>query len=278
MRRILGVLSIVVLSLGLGACGATDYTGWPGHSTQAEAKLLNEEYAFSGFGAALDGTYAYTVKYDNRNGYGDVTVTTYRNPVPGAFSADGIVDVDGDDIQGSAGSLTTAPFTPAGKFLPYWVYQDSDQSSCGFSANKMKLDKSNGAGPVILVCYYPAEEVDKNLDLQANFSSLDELLGMMWSGMLEQDFSLELSQLVIDGAYVPIENMPIDLSHNGRRTTGLTINNGPGAQSAIQALLANTEDLVPVRVGLIFEGGLALDVPSNMNIAFNHTALQELVQ
>jgi len=100
----IGAMTVVAIG-----CALTDYGGFPGHTTQSEAKLWGKEVAFSGFGGDFDGTYSYTAKY--ANGY-PVTINSYRNAVVGAFSRDGIVDRDGDDIQGRGGSLTAFPATP----------------------------------------------------------------------------------------------------------------------------------------------------------------------
>ena len=61
----LGMLfAVAILPLG---CAITDYAPWTGHHTSGEAKLVFDEIAFSGFDPRLDGTYAYTVVYDDSN-------------------------------------------------------------------------------------------------------------------------------------------------------------------------------------------------------------------
>src|SRR2546427_607893 len=87
------------------AC-ATDYAGRAGEMTQGEARLWGKEVAISGFSPFYDGTWSKSVAYNRKTGAGSVTINNYRNKVFAAFSRDGLVDRDGDDIQGRAGSTT----------------------------------------------------------------------------------------------------------------------------------------------------------------------------
>lgn len=50
-----------------------------------------------------------------------------------------------------------------------------------------------------------------------------------------------------------------------------------GGASLIQGILANTSNRVPVSVGLQFDGGMTLDLPSHTTLAFNHDALWNLL-
>ncbi len=268
MKRGLLTLAVLTMTVFAVGCAITDYDGFGNHKTTAEAKLLGKEIAFTGFGPALDGTYAYTVKYDNSpNGSGAVTINSYRNAGIVSFTRDFQIDQDGDDVQGSGG-------TAGGKFLPQWIYEDAVKGSCGFSANKQKLDKSKGAGPGVLLCIGGAvEEVDKDFELHASFGSLDELFGSIWSGALSEQFTLEVTGITLNGATYPVDTFAIGIAHNGLRPGRFAIANGPGLASAIQAILDNTAHMVPVTVGLSFAGGLTVAAPSGITVAFNHDAL-----
>ncbi|MEP6913292.1 MAG: hypothetical protein ABI923_11085, partial [bacterium] len=138
----IAVISMASLAFG---CAVSDYRGYLEHHTESEAKLFGSESAISSGNPQTDGTYSYTVKYDFR-GTGttvptgtfpsNIDINTYRNPVFGAFSRDGCVDRDGDEIQGRAGHLGNRcdPANPAGKFGRQWIYVDSN-AGCQFQAN-----------------------------------------------------------------------------------------------------------------------------------------------
>lgn len=263
MRNLLLALTVVILATAGFGCAITDYDGHTDHKTTAEAKLWGAEISFSGIGPD-SGTFSYTVKYDNRGGQGDVTIFSYRNPVVSSFSRDGVVDRDGDDVQGSAGVL-------GGKFNN-WVVAVDSAPGCQFGAN-VTQDKS-AAGPGIFFCITGSqEEVDKDFSLHAAFSSFDDMLGQIWSGALGREFTLDVTALRIDGVSVPISTMPIGARHNGTRPMQFTIENGPGVQSAIAAILANTQDGQPVTLGLELAGGLSFNLPSGIAVGFDHNVL-----
>ena len=141
MRKQLLFVAAIVVSVVSFGCAITDYDGFADRHTESEAKLWGTEVAFSGTGdAELDGTYSYSAKYDNRGGQGDVTITTYRNPVVGSFSRDGQVDRDGDEIQGRGGIL-------GGKFQTRYVAVDELHPTCEFFAN---IKQSKGPDAQIL--------------------------------------------------------------------------------------------------------------------------------
>src|SRR5918998_819919 len=120
------LLVVAIAAIPLTAGCVSDYRGWLGHMTESEAKLWGNEASLivtpdpEGF----SGTYAPTVKYDFR-GYravpteaqcpsispdpanppaactypDEIDINIYYNPTVGAFSRDGCVDRDGDDLQ-----------------------------------------------------------------------------------------------------------------------------------------------------------------------------------
>ena len=271
MKRLLlfGFAAMVLVSTG---CAITDYEGHTGHQTSAEAKLWGGDISFEGTGdPAYDGTYTFTVRYDNRVAR-DVNLRTqnYRNPVIGSFSRDGQIDRDGDDIQGRSGIL-------GGKFASYWTVTDP-AAGCQFDLNRIQ---SHGGAPppAILYCDVAIEEVDKDLELQAPFTSLGDLVGQMWSGALTNGFTAELTGVTLNGVNVPLSSpLSIQARANGTRPVNFRINLAQaGGPSLIQGILSNTTHRGPVTVGLQFDGGMSLTLPNTSKVAFNHDALWNLL-
>src|SRR6266581_2540467 len=228
----LSLAVVAVSTVGVG-CAITDYRGWPEHKTAAEAKLWGDEIAFLGFSPALDGTYSYTVQYNCR-GMGiscPVTITSYRNPVFASFSRDGIVDRDGDNIQGKYGSLTTAPATLSGKFSTAFVAYD-DADGCQFYGIP-------GSPP-----------------LKQNFLSVGDLFGQIWSGALGRSFTLNVNAIELNGVRVDLTNtLSIAAAQNGERPINYAIDmSSPGGKDLIRAILNNTASGQPVTVAVRGEG------------------------
>lgn len=266
---LIGVLLVAMAGFG---CAITDYEGNAGHQTSAEAKLWGSEVSFLTGDPALDGTYAYTVKYDNRNGRdANMKIYTYRNAVVDSFSRDGQIDRDGDDVQGRSGIL-------GGKFKAFWTVTDP-APDCQFFDNN--IQKHNGAPtvPPIAFCEIVIEEIDKDLELQASFSSTGDLLGQIWTGALNNGFTAELTGITLGSANVSLSQaVSIEAKANGIRPTQLSIDlSGPSGQALIQSILSNTSDGVPVHVGLSFAGGMSFSLPSQMTVAFDHDALWNLI-
>ncbi len=268
----LGVVLMATFAVG---CAITDYSGWAGHQSQSEAKLWGKDVGFGGFGSDVDGTYNYTVKYDNRAGQGKVTINSYRNPVLGAFSRDGIVDRDGDDIQGRSGSLTAVPATPAGKYNKQFVAVDpTGGSSCEFF-NNITFDKSAG-GPQLALCIFGAsEEVDKDLSLQEAFSSIGDLASQIWSGALGSTFSVALTSITVNGTPITLTNaFTMNVGRNSLRPINLAMDfSSPGGQEVLRALLNNTAHRTPATLSFGFDGGMTFALPGNLTAAFDHDAL-----
>ena len=268
MRRYLSLLGAVGVALAGVGCAATDYDGIADHKTVGEAKLWGQEVSFLTGDPALDGTYAVTVKYDNRGGRDtNMRITTYRNPVPNSFSRDGVVDRDGDDVQGRSGVL-------GGKFQPQWVVTDP-APNCQFFANKIQ---SHGADPMIALCGTVNEEIDKDFELQASFASFGDLIGQIWSGKVDGGFTTELERVTLGGVEVPLtQALPIAARSNGLRPMQISVDlTGPGGAALVQALLDHTADGKPTTLSLGFDGGMSIDLPSQWRVAFNHEALERL--
>jgi len=253
-------------------CAITDFEGFPGHQTSAESKLWGQEISFLVGDPAYDGTYAYTVKYDNRGGRDvNLKIFTYRNPVDSSFSRDGQIDRDGDDVQGRKGVL-------GGKFLPQWTVTDP-AADCQFFANNIQ---SHGGAPepLVALCATVNEEIDKDLELQSSFSSFGDLINQIWSGAVNGGFTAELTGIRLGTTNVTLSQpVSIGARSNGIRPSRITVDlTGAAGHELIQAILSNTPDGVPVSVRLNFSGGMAIDLPNGMKAAFNHDALGSLLQ
>lgn len=269
MKRSWLILFVAVSAVLASGCAITDYDGHPSHKTTAEAKLWGQEVSFSGFGADVDGTYAYTVKYNTTPGIGAdrTSITTYRNPVVSSFSRDGLIDRDGDDVQGGSGDA-------GGKFNNAYSAVDT-APGCQFGDN---ITQVHIGPPGVFQCITGAlEEVDADFELGEAFASLDDLLGQIWSGSLRGDFSLKVTSIRLDGvSYDLLPGVEILASTGANRPIRYRITNGPGVQDLVTVILSNSESLQPVTLGFGFEGGLSLDLPANMKFAFDHEVLAGL--
>jgi hypothetical protein len=263
---------MVIAVCGFGAgCAITDYDGIAAHNTSAEAKLWGIEISFTGTGdPLLDGTYIYTVKYSRANNPLDpVTITSYRNPVPSSFSRDGLVDRDGDDVQGRGGVL-------GGKNNVAYVSIDKTIGNCEFFDNITQTKTSPAA---IALCDTVEEEIDKDLELQASFSSWDDMINQIWAGTLQGKFNLMLASFDVNGLNVPLTNhFKIESNANGFRPATVRIGvNTTAGKELINAILNNTQNKQPVSLKLNFEGGMSIALPSGFKVAFNHDVLLKMV-
>jgi hypothetical protein len=307
---------VVVVAVAAGpilTAACSDYRGWLGHMTDSEAKIWGAEISVLAQPdpTGISGTYSFTVKYDFRGytavpplaqcpgpnpaavcTYPDaIVLTSYRNPTVGAFSRDGCVDRDGDDIQGRAGenppfSCENATPSPT-KFAPKWRFIDRNLG-CQFFAN---YDQTFGpppkAPPFAAVCSNTAnEEVDKDLSLQGSaqsnvkeaFANLDDLFNKIWSGALATSFTAEVVQATVNGNAVAITPMSIAFTRNNLRPINMTFDlTTPGGREFLQALLANTENGQPATLSLRFEGGMTFNFPASMILTFNHAELQKIL-
>ena len=257
------------------AC-ATDYAGRAGEMTQGEARLWGKEVAISGFSPFYDGTWSKSVAYNRKTGAGSVTINNYRNKVFAAFSRDGLVDRDGDDIQGRAGSTTFYPATPAGTFQNGVTAVDNTPGApCEFAAN-IKKDYTGGPGPGLLICFFGfVEEVDKDLALQQAFTSMDQLLGSIWGGTVASSFTVELTSVTLNGTTIPLSNpLSVSVAHNGFRPMRAAVDlSTPGGQELLRVLLNNTQNMQPITVAAGFNGGMGISAPVYVQVAVNHDAL-----
>lgn len=271
MRRFL-MLGVALAAMISGGCAITDYDGHASHQTAAEAKLWGSEIAFITGDPNLDGTYAYTVKYDNRTGRDPrMKIVSYRNPIPSSFSRDGLIDRDGDDVQGRKGVL-------GGTFQTQYVAVDP-LPGCQFFDNVTQDHSGVPGGPPIAFCTTINEEIDKDLELQADFTSIGDLLSQIWSGAVTGRFNMQVTGLVINGADVPLSQaVSLEALSNGVRPTQWSVDlTTPGGAALLQAILGNTADGVPVSLGVSFSGGMRVDLPSQIRVAFDHGVLSGLL-
>jgi hypothetical protein len=274
MKKQLAFLGILIIAAAASGCAISDYDGFPGHQTASEAKLWGQEVSFTGTGDPnLDGTYAYTVRYNNRSGHDvNLRIQSYRNPVPSSFSRDGQIDRDGDDVQGRKGIL-------GGTFSPIWTATDP-LDGCQFDLTRIQRHGGAPAVPPVLLCATVNEEIDKDLELQASFASFGDLISQLWSGAVTGGFSAELTGLRLGGADIALaQPISINAVSNGVRPTRISVDlSGGGGQALLQAILGNTQDGVPVSVGLSFAGGMVIDLPKGTKAAFSHAALADMLQ
>lgn len=273
MKKIgLVLCAILVVALTSG-CAITDYGGIPRHRSSNEAKLFGTEISFITGDPALDGTYAYTVKYNNSNAQGTVEIFTYRNAEVESFTREGLVDQDGDDIKNRGGVV-------GGVFRQKWTAQDSDQSICGFDANIKQSFGPDHLAPAVTLCQEGfQEEVDRDLDLQASFSSVGDLLSKLWSQTVTGSFTMELTSVKLgSAAAVPLaQPLVIRSESNGSRPIHFSVDlTQPGGAELVRALLANTQHRVAVPVTLGFAGGMTVSSPASFKVAFDHTVLAGL--
>ena len=314
--------AICVMAVVSSAC-VSDYRGYLGHKTDSEAKLWGQEGSILSEPDpdGVSGTYAPTVKYDFR-GYralppvGDqagqcpdlspdpanppavctypskITIIVYKNPTVGAFSREGCVDRDGDDIQGRYGidpataSCDLTQPSPT-KYEAKYRFIDGNLG-CQFFANYDQTFGSPKVPPGVAVCFNsPSEEIDRDLTLQGStasnvkeaFTSIDDLMTKIWSGALARNFRADLTGVTVNGSRVDFASaMPFALGRNSLRVTNYTLDfTTPGGKELIRAVLANSESGARSTVTLHFAGGMNFTVPSSMILTFNHEALKRML-
>jgi len=272
MTRI-AVLAMFALIVG---CAITDWAPMPGHRTTGEAKLYTKEVGWSNTGYPdLDGTYAFTAKYDMSTGalLGGIYIYTYRNPVLLSWTRDGQFNEDGDYIQGHSGVL-------GGKYLPQWTAIDYDVNTCGFFSN-ITFDKTS-TGPGYALCFTPYggiyyAENDRDYEIHGEYANFDQLLNGVWHATSGAPMELDIVGIRFDQTTRPITTFPATVRHNATMPYSIAFTPGEGMRSAIQTVLDNTENMTPVNLGVVLAGGLTYDSPGRMKVAFNHDALRKVL-
>lgn len=272
MKKLVTRLAVLALFAVVVGCAITDYTGIAERQTTSEAKMWGKEVAWEGVSpAGYDGTYSYTVKYNNHGGVVDTVINSYYNPVIASFKRDGLVDVDGDDVQGSGGEL-------GGKFLPFFIARDN-AFGCGFGDN-LTFDKSPVGWGIALCFDGPAdivEEVDKDWDIHAAFTDMDQFFKSLWNDQTPSPFALDIAAVRINGINHYVPQFGVQVVHNNLRPRNITIYNGAGLQAAVQEILNATQSGQPVQFGFVTAGGMTIDLPAGVVAAFNHNMLSQMV-
>ena len=276
------LIGLVICPLG---CAITDYAPWAGHHTSGEAKLLFDEIAFTGFDPRLDGTYAYTVTYDDSNtpvgGFPTVTITSYHNnggvgTNPPAFDPDGLADRTGVDMNGRYAPYNFfPPWNKDQKWGKYFVSVDT-QFGCQFFTNIKQDFSKSPFGPAIALCFNSAQEETADIQELEDFASLDNLIGRIWAGTLAKNYTMNLTAITFNGNPYPMNNaLSFAMKNTGLRPSTLAVDLRTAAgKELLNAILNNTTDKAPTRIGLEFSGGLMLNLPSSWKVSFNHAAIQ----
>ena len=278
------VKSIALASVLIASgCGYSDYPGHPGHKTQKEAYVPAWSTVVSGYGEYYDGTYVYSVKYNNRNWQSDnfnfnVKITSYRNKVTDSYPHRPNVFPDADNFQRATGFA-------GGEFGRYWIANDLDPNADGGLDNfdqTQPLDE-NGVWiepGLILVAEAPEQEVDSvDWDLQSNIKNASKLLSsLVANGGKLENLSLSIDALEINGQVLDVDNFKLGFSTNGAGHNQLVIKNQPAMKDIVAKIVANTESLKSVDLKLHFTNGMAIDLPNGMSVMFNHSVLQKLAK
>lgn len=275
--RLAARIALLAMFCVIVGCAITDYYPIPGHRTTGESKLSATEIAFSGFYPDLDGTYAYTAKYDATASNFGITIYSYHNPIYTSFTRDGLIDEDGDYIQGHSGIL-------GGKFLTEFISFDTDPFNCGFFDNVIYMHHNMEGFVPTALCYYDdgsgvyGVEYDRDYEIHAAFANLDEMYKSFWSGATGANFTLDVTAVRIDGVTRPVGTFPMALQHE---LTGgpfsVSVGNSDAMRTVIQTILDNTENHVAVNLGFVTSGGMSIDLPRPVKVAFDHAALRQIL-
>jgi hypothetical protein len=289
MKRIASLSYLLAFSILQSACAITDYSPWPGHKTQGDAKLLGVETAFRGFHPKLDGTYAYSVSYDHSKipigAFPPITITSWHNNgytrtatgtlLPPAFNPDGFVDRSGD-LTGKYGSyFFLPPWTRDQKWGKYFVAVDTD-GDCQFFKNMTQDFSGSPSGPATALCFnLPQQEVGEIVELE-DFSSLDNLFGRIWDGTLGNAFTMDVTAISLNGGeHQMINPLSVAMKSNGLNPSTIAVDfSTPAGKELLQSILNGTVDQAPTTISLSFSGGLKFNLPAAWQVSFNHAVIR----
>lgn len=295
MRKGIEVFPCLLILLSQLGCAITDYSPWPGHKTQGEAKLVFQEIAFTGLDQSLDGTYAYSVNYDHSSipigAFPRITITSWHNnggtivpnalgwpngtALPPAFNPDGLADRTGN-LNGEFGSFFfIPPWSKDAKWGKFFVSVDTD-GDCQFFANVKQDFSGSPLGPALAECLdAPLEEVGDIVELES-FKSLDDLLGRIWDGSLASSFTLSVTSVSLNGAeHQMINPFSVSMKTTGLRPSTVAMDFRTAAgKELLQSVLNGTVDKAPTSISLSFAGGLRFNFPSSLKVAFNHAVIR----
>jgi hypothetical protein len=290
MKRIASLCCLLAFMILPSGCAITDYSPWPGHKTQGDAKLWGAETSFAGIHPKLDGTYAYSVSYDHSNipigAFPRITITSWHNNgftfqadgtlLPPAFNPDGFVDRPGD-LTGKFGTyFVLPPWTRDQKWGKFFIAVDTD-GDCQFFNNITQDFSGSPSGPMQALCLnLPREEIGEIVELE-DFASLDDLFGRIWDGTLGNAFTMNVTAISFNGGggYQMINPLSVAMKSNGLRPSTFAVDFSTAAgKELLQSILNNTVDQAPNTISLSFSGGLKFNLPAAYQIAFNHAVIR----
>jgi hypothetical protein len=273
----------VSAALTIASCGYSDYPGKPGHKTQKEAYMPSLTTTITGYGENYDGTYVYSVKYDNtkwmkRNYKFKTQITGYRNIAVNSNPHRPGVVTDADSFHNAKGFS-------GGKFKRYWVATDTDANEDGGLDNfdqSFPLDE-NGEWiePMLLLSLNDSgTEVDKiDSDLQSSVKNASSLISnIVRNGGSLESLKMKVNALEFNGVKVAVDPYEIGFSIGQMGLNKIALQNQASTKSVVNAILNNTQDLKKVDLKLHFANGMEIEMPTSFSIMFNHKALQKLVK
>ncbi len=273
-------LASVLVAAG---CGYSDYPGHPGHKTQNEAYVPSLSAVVAGFGDDYDGTYVYSVKYNNRNWMSDdfqfnAKISSYRNVVTDSYPHRPDIFPDADDFEKATGFA-------GGEFTKYWVANDMDPNVAGGLDNFDKTHPLDADGNwiepgLVLSVDEPIQEVDRvDWDLQTSAQSATQILkAMVSNGGKIDDLNLKIKALEFNGRSYPTDYFSLGFKANGSGFNQVTIKNQKSTKSLINTILTNTEHMKKTSLKLHFDNGMVVGLPHGMSIMFNHTVLAKFAK
>ena len=271
--------AFVLLAAG---CGYSDYPGHPGHNTDKEAYVPALSTVISGFGEEYDGSYVYTVRYDNQNWMKNnfkfkAKITGYRNVVTDSYPHRTDIFPDGDGFERATGFA-------GGKFTRYWTAIDEDPVAEGgldnFDQSHPLDENGDWISPgLIFIMNVPEQEVDSvDWDLQSTVKNASDLLATLISnGGSLNNLALSVNALELNGQVHNVK--PFELLFNSNLgNVQVSLRNQPATQSVVEAILNNTEHLKIVDLKLHFNNGMEVALPKKISLMFNHDVLAKFVK
>lgn len=271
------------LSLIVAGCGYSDYPGHPGHKTQNEAYVPSLSTVITGFGDEYDGTYVYSVKYNNRGWQNEnfnfnVKITSYKNVVTDSYPHRPNIFPDADDFNKATGFA-------GGDFSRYWIAEDKDPDVVGGLDNFIQTQPLDGDGNwiepgLILSIDVPEQEVDRvDWDLQSNVTNASEILSNLISnnGKLS-NLQLTVNGLEINGRHFKVDDFELGVSSNDIGLGQVSIKKQKSISNLVDTIVNNTENLNRVKLKLHFTNGMAIALPKSISIMFNHSVLKKLAK
>jgi len=274
--RLFAAAFVVVVT----GCGFSDYPGHVAHKTDKEAFIPSLTTVIEGFGDEYDGTFVYSVKYDNRKWYPELKfkskLTTYRNKVPNSLpNRPGIV-TDANGFEGATGFS-------GGVFKRYWTAIDTDRDvTTGFAnldqTHPLDADGNWIAPVLVFVFSAPTQEVDTfDWDLQSTIKNASQLLSsLIDNGGALNNLTMSVNAIELNGQKFPVEHYKLTFSTDGTGSNKLILTNQTAVQNLIKIIINNTENLEQVDLKLFFDNGMEIPMPKNMSVIFNHTVLKKL--